>query len=75
MVKELTKTNLLLAEHSRSIITLANKFDGLSSEINKYAKRNDSRSGNHETRITRLETRSSAVSGPKAAYKVKRKRK
>ena len=34
MEKQLVKSNLLLAEHSRSILTLANKFDELHADVN-----------------------------------------
>lgn len=39
MEKEQHKTNVLLAEHSRSIIALAEKFDGLSSDLKQTNKR------------------------------------
>ena len=78
MHKQLTKVNLLLAEHSRSIITLAEKFDGLSDDFNKYAQRNDERANKHETRIAHLEEKnfgSSYVSEPKAEYRKIKNRK
>ena len=34
MEKQLVKINLLLAEHTRSILALADKFDGLHAEMN-----------------------------------------
>ena len=91
MEKQLTKVNLLLAEHSRSILTLANKFDELHSDINgmrsdfhkldasfnKYAQSNDDKVNNHETRIVHLEeTRGgSFVAEPNPVYKKRKKKK
>ncbi|MHB8260401.1 MAG: hypothetical protein ACYDCN_16440 [Bacteroidia bacterium] len=70
MRKEQHKTNQLLAEHSRSIITLADKFDGLSTDVNglrtdfnRYAESNNALVRSHETRIVRLEEKT-----PGSAY-------
>jgi len=67
--KQQVKTNLHLAEHSRSIMALAEQqqetniklqdlrsdFNGLRSDFNKYANANNMRVTGHETRIIRLE--------------------
>ncbi len=55
MERKQHKTNILLAEHSRSIITLAEKFDGLHSDFNKYASSNNALLKGHEKRIVLLE--------------------
>ena len=67
--RQQVKTNLHLAEHSRSIMALAEQqqetniklqdlrsdFNGLRSDFNKYANANNMRVTGHETRIIRLE--------------------
>ena len=87
--KDVHKTNLLLAEHSRSILAIADqidrtnkKIDNLSSDFNKYAQRNDDRAAGHETRIVRLEKTYGGSGGqgyvakePVIPYKKRKKRK
>ncbi|MBI4947722.1 MAG: hypothetical protein HY840_15125 [Bacteroidetes bacterium] len=84
--KEQHKTNILLAEHSRSIIELAQQQEktnteihGLRSDFNKYAKSSNVIINGHETRIIRLEDASfnnddkkmTMLKEPKAIYKKK----
>ncbi len=88
MQKEQHKTNIILAEHSRSIIKLAEQqketninMQGLRSDFNKYANYNNLKVNQHEKRIIRLEDttfgkdaqRVSKVKEPNAEYKKKKK--
>ena len=79
MEKHQAKTNLALGEMRLSYIKLDESFNSMRSDFNKYARRNDDRTDNHETRIVRLEEKTSGssyiASEPKVKYKTRKKRK
>ncbi len=68
MVKEFRKINLSIQE-------LRTSYRKLDDSFHKYARRNDTRVDNHETRIIRIENRPSVVSEPRATYKKTKKKK
>jgi len=79
MKEQLAKVNLTLGEMRLSYMQLDESFNAMRSDFNKYAQRNDNRVDNHETRIIRLETKTSGsanmASEPKAEYKKRKKKK
>lgn len=79
MDKQLSKINLQLGEHSRSIMALADKIDGLSSDFNRYAASNSALVQNHETRLERLEEKDMGspylVKEPAVKYRKSKKKK
>lgn len=94
MRKEQQKTNLAIGELRLSYMNLADevagmradlkgKIDGLRSDFNKYATRNDEKVNGHEKRIVKLENSTNGNGGkgmfvakePKAEYKTKRSKK
>ena len=68
MVREFGKINLSIQE-------LRTSYRKLDESFHKYARRNDTRVDNHETRIARIENRPSVVSEPRANYKKAKKKK
>ena len=82
MVREFGKINLSIQELRTSYRKLDESFRKLEERVNrlddsfnKYARRNDTRVDNHETRIIRIENRPSVVSEPRANYKKAKKKK
>ncbi len=75
MVREFGKINLSIQELRTSYRKLDDRLHKLDDSFNKYARRNDTRVDNHETRITRIENRPSVVSEPRANYKKAKKKK
>lgn len=74
-IKEL---RLSVEQLDSRMFSMENSFDGLRTDFNKYAQRNDERVNIHETRIVRLEEKTSGGSyiarEPAVEYKRKKKK-
>ena len=72
------RINKLDSNLNERIKKLDDSFNGLRSDFNKYAQRNDDRANNHETRLVRLEEKTSGNSyiarEPAGHYKRKKRK-